>query len=179
VGRKETRKLKAEIIEELREKAARAQIGVLADFTGLNVEAMSQLRRQLKEADGELKVAKNTLLRRSATDNTLLAPLVDQFVGPNALALGYTDPVPLAKLLVKFAQEKPVFKIKAGVLGGQMLSPADIEALAKLPSKEQAVPAALVTVLTGVIRNFLNVLVALKDQKDGGEGAAEATSRET
>ncbi|MBW1992285.1 MAG: 50S ribosomal protein L10 [Deltaproteobacteria bacterium] len=187
MGRKETRKLKAEIIEELREKAARAQIGVLADFTGLNVEAMSQLRRQLKEADGELKVAKNTLLRRSATDNTLLAPLVDQFVGPNALALGYTDPVPLAKLLVKFAQEKPVFKIKAGVLGGQVLSPADIEALAKLPSKEvlqaqllgamQAVPAALVTVLTGVIRNFLNVLVALKDQKDGGEGAAEARIR--
>lgn len=184
MGRKESRKLKAEIIEELKDKAARAQIGVLADFTGLKVETLAQLRRQVKEAEGELKVAKNTLLTRAATDESLLAPLSEQFAGPNAVAFGYADPVSLAKLLVKFAQEKPLFKIKGGVLGGQVLSPTDIEALAKLPSREvllaqllgamQAVPTGLVTVLAGVLRGLLNVLAALKDQKGEAGGAAEA-----
>jgi large subunit ribosomal protein L10 len=182
VGRKESRKLKADITEDLKDKAGRAQIGVLTDFTGLQVETLAQLRRQLKEAEGELKVAKNTLLARSASDGSLLAPLVDQFKGPNAVAFGYADPVALAKLLVKFAQEKPLFKIKSGVLGGQVLSAKDIEALSKLPAKEvllaqllgamQAVPTGLVTVLAGVIRGLLNVLVALKDQQGGGEAPA-------
>jgi large subunit ribosomal protein L10 len=183
VGRKETRKLKADIIQEIKDKAARAQIGILTDFTGLKVEILAQLRRQVKEAEGELKVAKNTLLTRSATEESLLAPLTDQFVGPNALAFGYADPVALAKLLVKFAQEKPLFKIKGGVLAGQVLSPKDIEALSKLPAKEvlqarllgamQAVPTGLVMVLAGVLRNFMNALVAIKDQKDGGAEAQE------
>jgi large subunit ribosomal protein L10 len=180
VGRKESRKAKADTIKELQDKAAQAQIGILTDFTGLKVETLTQLRRQVKEAEGELKVAKNTLLKRSAGTESLMAPLTDQFEGPNAVAFGYADPVPLAKLLVKFAQEKPMFKIKGGVLSGQVLSPQDIEALSKLPPREvilaqllgamQAVPTGLVTVLAGVIRNFLNVLVVLKDQKGDGEG---------
>jgi large subunit ribosomal protein L10 len=184
VRRKESRKAKALVMEELREKAGRAQIGVLTDFTGLKVEIMTQLRRQVKEADGELRVAKNTLLRQSAEGDSLIAPLTDQFEGPNAVAFGYTDPVALAKLLVKFAQEKPLFKIKAGVMGGQVLSPKDIEALSKLPAREvllaqllgamQAVPTGLVTVLAGIIRGLLNVLVAIKDQKNGGEDASPA-----
>jgi large subunit ribosomal protein L10 len=182
VRRKESRKAKAQVIKDIQEKAAQAQIGILTDFTGLKVETMTQFRRQVKEASGELKVAKNTLLRRSATDDSLFAPLADQFVGPNAMAFGYADPVALAKLLVKFAQEKPLFKIKGGVLGGQVLSAKDIEALSKLPAREvllaqllgamQAVPTGLVTVLAGALRNLMNVLVAIKDQKDGGVESA-------
>ncbi len=183
MGRKETRRIKANVIQELRDKAAQAQIGILTDFTGLKVDTLTQLRRQVKEVSGELKVAKNTLIRRSATDDSLIAPLADQFVGPNAMAFGYADPVALAKLLVKFAQEKPLFKIKGGVLAGQVLSPEDIEALSKLPAREvllaqllgamQAVPTGLVTVLAGVLRNLMNALVAIKDQKGGG-GEGEA-----
>lgn len=182
MGRKEVRKAKAEVIQELREKAARAQIGILADFTGLKVGELTQLRRQVKEADGELKVAKNTLLTRAAGGDSLLAPLTDQFVGPNAVVFGYADPVALAKLLVKFAQDKPLLKIKGGVLSGQVLTPKDIESLSKLPSREvllaqllgalQAVPTRLVLVLAGVLRGLLNVLVAIKDQKGGGEAKA-------
>lgn len=182
MGRKEFRKAKAEVIQELREKAARAQIGILADFTGLKVGELTQLRRQVKEADGELKVAKNTLLTRAAGGDSLLAPLTDQFVGPNAVVFGYADPVALAKLLVKFAQDKPLLKIKGGVLSGQVLTPKDIESLSKLPSREvllaqllgalQAVPTRLVMVLAGVLRGLLNVLVAIKDQKGGGEAKA-------
>jgi len=110
--------------------------------------------------------------------------LSSHFVGPNAVTFGYGDPVNLAKVLIKFAQEKPQFKLKAGVLSGQVLTAPELEALSKLPDREvllaqflgvlKGVPTALVTVLAGVIRNLLNVLVALKDKKAEAEPAAAA-----
>jgi large subunit ribosomal protein L10 len=167
---------KAAIIEDIQSKMARSQIGILTDFTGLKVESLTRLRRQLQEADGELKVVKNTLMVRAVAGDSHMAPLQAYFTGPNALTLAYQDPVAVAKILVKFAQEKPQFKIKAGVLGGQLLDAQAIDALSKLPAREvlmaqllgvlKGVPTALVTVLSGVIRNLLNVLVAIKDQKE-------------
>jgi large subunit ribosomal protein L10 len=175
---------KAQIVRDIQEKVGKAQIGILADFTGLKVEAMTQLRRQVKEVGGELTVTKNTLLRRAAEAGTLIAPISGELTGPNALVLGYEDPVALAKLLVKFAQDKPLLKIKGGIIGEQTLTAKEVSDLSKLPAREvllaqllgvmQGVPQALVNVLSGVIRNFLNVLVALKDQKGGGEAPGEA-----
>jgi large subunit ribosomal protein L10 len=173
---------KAEIVQAIQEKVARSQIGILTDFKGLKVEDMTRLRRQLQEAGAELRVVKNTLLRRAGADDSPLAPLVSHATGPNALTLGYADPVTVAKVLIKFAHEKPQLIIKAGALGGQALTPKDLEALSKLPAREvllsqllgvlQGVPTGLVTVLAGVIRNLLNVLVALKDKKAEAEPAA-------
>jgi large subunit ribosomal protein L10 len=172
---------KAEIVQAIQEKVARSQIGILTDFKGLKVEDMTRLRRQLQEAGAELRVVKNTLLRRAGADDSPLAPLVSHATGPNALTLGYADPVTVAKVLIKFAHEKPQLIIKAGALGGQALTPKDLEALSKLPAREvllsqllgvlQGVPTGLVTVLAGVIRNLLNVLVALKDKKAEAEPA--------
>jgi large subunit ribosomal protein L10 len=166
---------KADIVQEIQEKVEKSRIGILTDFKGLKVQDMTRLRRQVQEAAGELKVVKNTLLRRAAAAQSPIAPLASQFTGPNALTLGYDDPVALTKVLVKFAQERPQFRIKGGVLQGQILSVKELEALSRLPAREvllaqflgllQGVPTALVTVLSGVIRNLLNVLVALKDQK--------------
>jgi large subunit ribosomal protein L10 len=143
---------------------------------------MTRLRRQLQEAEAELTVVKNTLLRRAGAGDSPLAPLLGQVTGPNALTLGYADPVLVTKVLIKFAQEKPQLVIKGGALGGQALSLKDLEALSKLPAREvllgqllgvlQGVPRGLVTVLAGVIRNLLNVLVALKDKKAESESAA-------
>ena len=175
---------KAVIVQEIREKVAKSQLGILTDFTGLKVEDMTRLRRQVQEADGEVKVVKNTLLVRAAASDSPIASLTSQFTGPNALTLAYRDPVALTKVLIKFAQERPQLKIKAGVLAGQVLSFKELEALSKLPGREvllaqllgvlQGVPTALVTVLSGVLRNLLNVLVALKDQKAGSEPATPA-----
>ena len=133
-------------------------------------------------------MVKNTLLERAAGGESPIAPLMAYFTGPNALTLAYQDPVAVAKVLIKFAQERPQFKLKAGVIGGNLILPPDIDALAKLPAKEvlmaqllgtmKAVPTALVTVLSGVIRNLLNVLVALKEQKDGQSGGGEAAAEE-
>jgi large subunit ribosomal protein L10 len=173
---------KAEIVQEIQEKVAKSQIGILTDFKGLKVEDMTRLRRQLQDASAELRVVKNTLLRRAGADDSPLAPLLSHATGPNALTLGYADPVTVTKVLIKFAQEKPQLVIKAGALGGQALTLKDLEALSKLPAREvllaqllgvlQGVPTGLVTVLAGVIRNLLNVLTALKDKKTESEPAA-------
>jgi large subunit ribosomal protein L10 len=181
---REVIKAKEKVVQEIQAKVAKSQIGILADFKGLKVEDMTRLRRQVHEADGELKVVKNTMLTRAAAGESPMAPLTSQFVGPNALTLGYGDPVALTKVLIKFAQERPQLQIKAGVLGDQVLSAKDLEALSKLPGKEvllaqllgvlQGVPTALVMVLSGVIRNLLYALNAIKDQKGGGVPEAEA-----
>jgi large subunit ribosomal protein L10 len=175
---------KAEIVQAIQAKVAKSQIGILTDFKGLKVEDMTRLRRQLQESDAELTVVKNTLLRLAGADDSPLAPLLSHATGPNALTLGYADPVTVTKVLIKFAHEKPQLVIKAGALGGQALTPKDLEALSKLPAREvllaqllgvlQGVPQGLVTVLAGVIRNLLNVLVALKDKKAESEPAAPA-----
>jgi large subunit ribosomal protein L10 len=177
---------KAEIVQGIQEKVAKSQIGILTDFKGLKVEDMTRLRRQLHEASAELTVVKNTLLRRAGEGDSPLAPLLGHATGPNALTLGYADPVTVTKVLIKFAQEKPQLVIKAGALGGQALTLKDLEALSKLPAREvllgqllgvlQGVPTGLVTVLAGVIRNLLNVLTALKDKKAESEPAAPAAA---
>jgi len=179
---------KAKIVEDIRERVSQAQIGILADFTGLKVESMTLLRRQVKEAGGELKVAKNTLLKRAAGDGNLIEPISNDLVGPNALVLGYEDPVALAKILIKFAQDKPLLKIKGGVMPGRPLTAQEVDALSKLPAREvllsqllgllQAPPQALVNLLSGVIRNFLNALVAIRDQKGEEAPAVAAESPE-
>ena len=181
---REVIKAKDKIVQEIREKVSRSQIGILTDFKGLKVEDMTRLRRQLQEASAELKVVKNTLLRRAAADDSPIGGLLSHFTGPNAITLGYADPVALAKILTKFAQEKPQLEIKAAVLGGQVLTAKDLEALSKLPAKEvllaqllgvlQGVPTALVTVLAGVIRGLLNVLVAYRDKRAETEGTGAA-----
>lgn len=173
---------KAAVVQAIQAKVAKSQIGILTDFKGLKVADMTRLRRQLQEADAELTVVKNTLLRRAGADDAHLAPLLSHATGPNALTLGYADPVLVTKVLIKFAQEKPQLVIKGGALGGQALSLKDLEALSKLPAREvllgqllgvlQGVPRGLVTVLAGVIRNLLNVLTALKDKKAEAETAA-------
>jgi large subunit ribosomal protein L10 len=174
---------KAEVVQAIQAKVAKSQIGILTDFKGLKVADMTRLRRQLQDADAELTVVKNTLLRRAGAGDSPLAPLLSQVTGPNALTLGYADPVLVTKVLIKFAHEKPQLVIKGGTLGGQALSLKDLEALSKLPARAvllaqllgvlQGVPAGLVTVLAGVIRNLLNVLVALKDKKAESEPAAD------
>lgn len=175
---------KAEIVQEIQETVAKSQIGILTDFKGLKVEDMTRLRRQLSEAEGELRVVKNTLLRRAAADDSPLAPLLSHSTGPNALTLGFADPVAVTKVLIKFAQEKPQLVIKAGALGGKALTAKDLEALSKLPAREvllaqllgvmKGVPTALVSVLAAVPRGLLNVLVALRDKKAESEPAAAA-----
>jgi large subunit ribosomal protein L10 len=166
---------KQQIAEDLHDKFAKSAIIVLTDYKGLDVAAINDLRRKLRESDIEYQVVKNTLLVRAAED-TEVALIKDHFKGPSAVAISYDDPVAPAKVLTQFAKDNGKLEIKVGVLNGKVLDAQAIKALALLPSREvmlaqllatlNAVPTSFVRVLAEVPRSLLNVLTALKDQKE-------------
>lgn len=166
---------KQQIVEELRGQLADSRVVIVTDYKGLTVAQMSELRRQLKAQEIEFRVVKNTLLTR-ASDSPAMEPLRAYFKGPSAVALGFKDPVAPAKVLTKFAEENKTLAIKGGVLGGKQLDPAAIKALSSLPSREvllaqmlsvmNAVPSGFVRALADFPRRMLNVLNAIKDQKE-------------
>ncbi len=169
------RQEKEQFVAELRERLQRAKVTLLTNPIGLKVEEVNQLRSQLRERGVDLRVVKNTLAKLAAKgiSQEQLAPLL---VGPNALVLGYDDPVEPAKIIVGFAKDFPKFEIKAGLLEGRMLSARDIEELAKLPGREvllaqlvrtlNAPVSGLVNVLAGVLRQLVTVLDALRQKRE-------------
>lgn len=166
---------KSAIVAELGDSFNRAKLAVVTDYCGLSVSQLQQIRVELKQCNAEIRVAKNTLLKRAVT-GTDSESLSDDFVGTTAVVMSYDDPVIPAKVLTKFAKDFDKFDIRSGALEGEKVSVADIEALSKLPTKEillgqflsvlNSVPTGLVQVLSGVPRTFLYGLQAVKDQKE-------------
>ena len=166
---------KKRIAQDLKERFGKSKVIIVTDYKGLNVTSINALRRKLREADVEYKVVKNSLLIRAAKD-TDVAQLNEYFKGPSAIAISYDDPVAPAKVLTEFAKESKALEIKAGVMGDQMLDMSAIKALSDLPSREvllgqvlsamNGVPTAFVRALNDNIARFLNVLNAIKDQKE-------------
>ena len=165
---------KKQITADLHQRFERAKVVILTDYKGLNVGAITELRRRLKEVDVEYQVVKNSLMERAAAD-TGVDLIREHFTGPSAIALSYDDPVAPAKVLSQFAKENAKLEIRVGLLNGRTLAPADIKALADLPSRDvllaqvlgafNAVPASLVRVLAAVPVQMLNVLNAIKEKK--------------
>jgi large subunit ribosomal protein L10 len=136
LGRKEERVNKQEkkdTIDALHEKFSRAKTAVITHYSGINVEQITELRSKLRKSHVEYRVVKNTLARKAA-EGTGLAPLKDHFTGPVGIALGFDDVVAPAKALYEFSKTQEKLKLKAGVLDGKLLLPADIKTLATLPS---------------------------------------------
>jgi large subunit ribosomal protein L10 len=166
---------KKKIVEDLKEKFATTKVVIVTDYKGLNVAQMTELRRKLSDADVEYKVVKNTLLTRASKD-TDAELLNDVFKGPSGIALSFDDPVAPAKVLTQFAKDNQKLEIKAGVMNGKLMNLDAITALSKLPSREEllaqvlsamnAVPTGLVRALADVPRRMVNVLNAIKDQKE-------------
>jgi len=162
-------------IDGLTAKFNDAEAAFLTDYRGLDVEKITALRNRLRENNTEFKVVKNTLARiaAKATGNEAL---VDHLIGPSALALVYGDPAAAAKALVDFAKTEDALEVMGGVLGGAYLDSEALGRLAKLPSKEvmqatllgtmNAVPGGFVNVLSGVVRSAVQVLNAIKEQKE-------------
>ena len=122
-------------VEELSGKFAKAKIAIVADYKGLTVPVLQELRHNLRRNDAEFRVAKNTLLAR-AVEDTEFKGLQDQFVGTTAVAVSYGDPVSPTKILTDFCKDHPELKLRSALLDGKLLSVDDITALSKLPSKE-------------------------------------------
>ncbi len=163
------------LVEDLHEKLLRATIVILAEYKGLKVETINDLRRKLKEAGAEYQVVKNTVLRRAA-ENTGTAVAGDYYKGPTAVVMSYGDPVAPAKILSEFVASNEKMSIKIGAMNGSLLTVDRIIALSKLPSREVllsqllsaliGVPTKLVRVLNAVPVKLVNVLSAIKDKKE-------------
>ena len=160
-----TRAQKEEQVAELKQRFARASSIYLADFRGLDVESVNQLRRRIRrEGQGDFKycVTKNSLLRRAAADSDV-AQVAAHFEGPTAIALSYGDPVGLARILSDFAKDHEVFKLKGGVVQGRALDPGSIAQLATLPSLDE-LRGKLVGLLQAPATKLVRLLLAPGEQ---------------
>lgn len=151
-----TREKKSKIVEELTEMFKKQKIAVFSDFRGVGVSKLTLLRREMKKAGAEFRVAKKTFLRIA-----LKAVEIDYdpktLEGEIGVIFGYEDQITPVKSAVKFGKENKTFKILKGILDGKFLEGKEILMLAKLPSREQLL-AKLVWVLNSPIQGFHNVL---------------------
>ena len=165
---------KEHIVADVHEAAAQALSAVLADYRGMSVEDMTELRRKARESGVGLRVVRNTLLRR-AVAGTELECLGDAAVGPTLLALSQDDPGAAARLLKDAAAELEALDVKAVSIGGQVYPAEDIDRVASLPTKDGAIamlmsvllaPATkLAVALSDVPTRLARVVAAVGDQR--------------
>ena len=165
---------KVAVVAEVTEKLSNAEAVLLTEYRGMTVAQLAALRRALRPAGAEYKVYKNTLVRRAA-DEAGFADLNDQLVGPTAITFVTGDVAAAAKALRDFGRTNPLLVIKGGALGTKVVSDADVQALADLPSRDvllaqlagafQAPMTKMAGLLQALPRNFAYGLKALIDQK--------------
>ena len=133
-----------------------ADAAILLDYKGINVPQVTELRRELRKAKAGYRVVKNTLARR-ALKGTTFESLSAHLQGPVALAFTESDPVALAKTLTAFMKNAPTLQIKAAVVQGQAIKPAEVTELANMPGKPELY-AQLLAVLQGPATQLVRVL---------------------
>lgn len=167
-----TRAQKEENLKELRDKFSRAKSVVFADYRGMTMKQLSDLRDKLRDQDAEFTVTKNTLLER-ATQNTT-------FEGPTATLFAYDDEISPIKLLVKALKDAGIGKVKAGLLGTETLDEFKVNQLAQLPTKDElrvkivgvliAPLQGMVSVLQGNLRNLVYALSEIQIRRLAEKG---------
>ncbi|MCR4667552.1 MAG: 50S ribosomal protein L10 [Desulfovibrio sp.] len=165
---------KAAIIEAFKALADKASFACVTDFKGMTVEELTNLRVTIHKAGGEYHVIKNTLGRIAVTD-TKHDGLKDKFHENTAVALGFDDPVAVAKSVVEFSKTSQLFGVRCASLDGKLMDKAQVEALSKLPGREQllaqllgtfnAVPTNFVSLFANILRGLLYALKAIEEQK--------------
>lgn len=168
------RENKEQIVAELKQKFESSHLGFFADYRGLNVKQVTELRKKLKEAGSEMKVIKNTLAL-IASKGTSFEKLDDYLEGPMCFTFCHEDPVAPAKVLAEFSANNPALELKGGIWDSKVISIDEIKQLSKVPPREillskmlssmKAPISRTVNVLGGVLVKFMNVLKAIEKNK--------------
>ncbi len=159
----------------LSEKLSRANMVILTDFTGMGVEEIREVKGQLRSAEGEFQVVKNTIAVR-ASAGTALEGVQTHFKGPTAIVFGYLDPVGPAKALKTITDKQKKLKIKAGIFDGDVVDLESFRKIASLPSKQVLLGelvgrlngpiAGFAGCLHGVLGQFVRTLQAVQNQRE-------------
>ncbi len=153
---------KKAVVAEVSAEVAQAQTIVIAEYRGLGVTNLTQLRANARKADVYLRVLKNTLARRAVAD-TPFASLADEMTGPLIYGIS-SDPVAAAKVLNDFAKTNDKLVIKAGSYAGNVLDKAGVAALASIPSREELL-ARLLGTMQAPVSGFARALAALAEKQ--------------
>ncbi|MFZ3578077.1 50S ribosomal protein L10 [Virgibacillus sp. DJP39] len=155
---------KKQVVQEIADKFQNSQSTVLVNYRGLDVAAVTELRKQLREENIDFKVYKNTMTRR-AVEQAELNELSDSLIGPTAIAFSKDDVIAPAKILSKFAKSHKELEIKGGVIEGKIASLEQLNELAELPNYDGLV-SMLLSVLQAPIRNLAYATKAIAEQKE-------------
>ena len=174
---------KTALVDEISQGLGRASIAMVSEYRGMTAGEATEVRRRLRAVRGELRVAKNTLIRRAIKDSAFAA-LDEKLGGPVGLILSFADPVELAKTVTGMRELGDKFKVRGGVLDGKPLTAEDIQALAALPPREVILAQLLGLIMapaTRVVRllnepgsSLARVVDAIG--KKNGEGAPAAAA---
>ncbi len=170
-----TKQFKSEKIEHYKKQFENAKVAVVADYRGLSVEEITELRRGLQAQDADLTVTKNTLCK-VAVKGTEFEAISELMTGPTAIAFGFGDEVASAKVLAKFIKENKKGEILGAVLEGKVLNADEAKKLASMPGREELYakmlgsinsPASgLVYGINGVMSALVRAINAVKEQKE-------------
>lgn len=173
-----TKVVKEQVVKEFNERFKTSPSLFVVEYKGLTVKEVEGLRRRLKKAKADFKVAKNTLLK-IASRETDIERIKDLFEGATAVAICKEDPVVVAKVFAESAKQLPVLKLKGGIVEGKVIGVSDVSKLSQLPSR-QALLTEFLGLLSSPISNFMSTLMeierrllyalnALKDLKEKKE----------
>ena len=156
--------LKKPIVDEIAANIADAQSVVVVDYCGLTVEQDTRLRKELRENDVIYKVYKNTMMN-FAFKGTDCESLSQHLEGPNAIAISKTDATAPARILAKFAKEAKALEIKAGIVEGTYYDATGMEAVSKIPSRDELL-GKLLGSIQSPIANFARVISQIAEAKE-------------
>lgn len=167
------RKGKAQLRQELSERFEKSTAIIVAEYRGLTVEEVTDLRVKLREASAEFKVIKNRVAKKAVAED--LQSLSEKFTGPVGIVCAFGDSAQATKAALEFEKTHPNFKVTAGHMEGAVVSKEQLKAISDLPSKEVLLAQiigslvsphrGLLGVLNGVSRNLVQVINAIKDKK--------------
>ena len=172
---------KATIVADLSEKLNRSPFMLVTDYQRMKVGQFGELRNRLMPAGAEVRVVKNSFLKRAMADSGL-PDVSDQLMGQTAVVTGEKDVAPVAKILKVFAAEFKIAALKVGVVDRAVLSTADVEALAELPSREVLLSQLLslllmpATSLVRVLNEPASTFARLLNAKAGQSGSVEEST---